>query len=47
MPLFEGILDLARGRQPAPWLKPSRPLLMYRYWEECFRQPGAAPGKEG
>jgi len=47
VPLFEGILDLARGRQPAPWLKPSRPLLMYRYWEECFRQPGAAPGKEG
>ena len=47
VPLFEGILDLARGRDPVPWLKPCRPLVMYRYWEECFRQPAAVPGREG
>jgi carbamoyl-phosphate synthase large subunit len=40
VPLFQGILDLARDREPARWLQPSRPLLMFRYWEEVFRQPG-------
>jgi carbamoyl-phosphate synthase large subunit len=43
VPLFEGILDLARGRQPEPWLKPCPPLLMYRYWDEVFLAPA---GKE-
>jgi carbamoyl-phosphate synthase large subunit len=47
VPLFEGILDLARGRDPRPWLKPAAPLQMFRYWDEVFRQPGAAPGREG
>ena len=46
VPLFEGILDLARGFEPAPWLKPCPPLLMYRYWDEVFRAPGAPLGKE-
>ena len=46
VPLFEGILDLARGRNPRPWLKPAAPLLMFRYWDEVFRQPGAPLGKE-
>jgi len=45
VPLFQGILDLARGRDPEPWLKPAPALLMYRYWDELFLQP-AAPGKE-
>jgi carbamoyl-phosphate synthase large subunit len=45
-PLFEGILDLARGREPEPWLKPCAPLLMFRYWVEVFRQPDAPLGKE-
>ena len=40
VPLFEGILDLALGREPQPWLKPCPPLLMYRYWDELFRTPG-------
>jgi hypothetical protein len=47
VPLFEGILDLAQDRSPEPWLKPAAPLVMFRYWEEVFRQPGAALGKEG
>lgn len=46
VPLFEGILDLARGRDPAPWLKPSAPLAMYRYWDEVFRRPGQPLGRE-
>ena len=46
VPLFEGILDLARDRLPAPWLKPCPPLVMYRYWEELFRRPGETPGLE-
>ena len=46
VPLFEGILDLARGVEPAPWLKPCPPLLMFRYWDEVFRDPGAPLGKE-
>ena len=46
VPLFEGILDLARGLEPAPWLKPCPPLLMYRYWDEVFRTPDAPSGKE-
>jgi len=45
VPLFEGILDLARGREPAPWLKPCPPLLMYRYWDEVFLAPGAGLGR--
>jgi len=45
-PLFEGILDLARGRDPRPWLRPCAPLMMFRYWDEVFRRPGEAPGKE-
>jgi len=45
-PLFEGILDLARDREPRPWLKPCAPLLMVRYWDEVFRQPDVLLGKE-
>jgi carbamoyl-phosphate synthase large subunit len=47
VPLFEGVLDLARGRTPAPWLKPCAPLLMLRYWDEAFRTPGASLGQGG
>jgi carbamoyl-phosphate synthase large subunit len=36
VPLFQGILDLARGREPAGWIKPCAPLLMARYWDEVF-----------
>ena len=39
VPYFQGILDLARGRAPEPWLKPAQPLVMYRYWEEAFQKP--------
>jgi carbamoyl-phosphate synthase large subunit len=46
VPLFEGILDLAQDRNPQPWLKPAPPLVMFRYWDEVFRQPGSALGKE-
>ena len=42
VPLFEGILELARGRVPPPWLKPSRPLVMFRYWDEVFHDPRRA-----
>ena len=42
VPLFQGILDLACGRRPAPWLKPCEPLLMFRHWEETFLQPQAS-----
>jgi len=45
-PLFEGILDLARGREPRPWLQPCAPLLMFRYWDEVFRHPGPPLGQE-
>lgn len=43
VPLFEGILELARGGVPPLWLKPSRPLLMFRYWDEVYHEPGSAP----
>jgi len=46
VPLFEGILDLALGREPAPWLKPCPPLLMYRHWDEVFLAPGAPLAQE-
>jgi carbamoyl-phosphate synthase large subunit len=46
VPLFEGILDLARGLRPEPWLKPCAPLMMFRYWDEVFHRPGAVMGKE-
>jgi len=46
VPLFEGILDLARDREPRPWLEPCAPLLMVRYWDEVFRQPDVPLGKE-
>ena len=46
VPLFQGILELARGRCPEPWLLPSEPLLMFRYWDEVFCQPGLALGQE-
>jgi carbamoyl-phosphate synthase large subunit len=42
VPLFQGILTLARGGCPEAWLRPSEPLLMFRYWEERFCRPGAA-----
>jgi carbamoyl-phosphate synthase large subunit len=42
VPLFEGILDLACGRRPAPWLRPCEPMLMFRHWEETFLQPQAS-----
>jgi carbamoyl-phosphate synthase large subunit len=41
VPLFQGILELARGGSPEPWLKPCEPLVMYRYWDEVFCQPGS------
>jgi carbamoylphosphate synthase large subunit len=47
VPFFEGILELARGRVPADWLKPGEALVMYRYWEEVFRRPDALLGREG
>lgn len=37
VPYFQGILALCRGRAPEPWLRPAQPMVMYRYWEECFR----------
>ncbi|BDU71225.1 ATP-grasp domain-containing protein [Mesoterricola silvestris] len=40
VPYFQGILDLGRGRVPEPWLKPCRPMVMYRYWEESFQAGG-------
>jgi carbamoyl-phosphate synthase large subunit len=40
VPLFQGILDLALGASPEPWLKPCEPLVMYRYWDEVFCAPG-------
>ena len=46
VPLFEGILDLALGREPRTWLKPCAPLLMFRYWAEVFHDPGGGRGKE-
>ena len=46
VPLFEGVLALARGGEPEPWLKPCPPLLMFRYWEELFRTPGGPLGRE-
>jgi carbamoyl-phosphate synthase large subunit len=46
VPLFEGILDLARDRTPRTWLQPSPPLLMFRYWDEVFRRPGEPLGQE-
>jgi len=46
VPLFEGILDLACGREPAPWLKPCPPLLMVRHWDEVFLAPGAPMAQE-
>jgi carbamoyl-phosphate synthase large subunit len=39
VPLFEGILDLALGREARPWLRPAEPRIMYRYWEERFLAP--------
>jgi carbamoyl-phosphate synthase large subunit len=39
VPYFQGILDLAAGLPPEPWLKPATPMVMYRYWEECYRTP--------
>ena len=41
VPLFQGILALGRGACPEPWLRPCEPLLMFRYWDEVFRRPGA------
>ena len=41
VPYFEGILDLAAGQVPATWLKPAETTVMYRYWEEHYRKPGA------
>ena len=43
VPLFEGILTLARGGRPEPWIKPCEPLLMLRHWEEIFLDPAAFP----
>jgi carbamoyl-phosphate synthase large subunit len=40
VPYFEGILALARGERPDPWIKPSAPLIMYRYWNEFYQRPG-------
>jgi carbamoyl-phosphate synthase large subunit len=42
VPYFEGILDLAAGRTPRPWLTAAEPLVMYRYWEEFYQKPGGA-----
>jgi carbamoyl-phosphate synthase large subunit len=42
VPYFEGILDLAEGRAPRPWLTAAEPLVMYRYWEEFFLKPEGA-----
>ena len=36
------VLELARGRVPPLWLKPSRPLVMFRYWDEVFHEPNGA-----
>jgi len=41
VPLFQGILALARGEVPEPWLHPCQPLVMFRYWEEVYCRPGA------
>jgi carbamoyl-phosphate synthase large subunit len=40
-PLFQGILELARGGSPEPFLGSCEPVLMFRYWEELFCKPGA------
>jgi len=39
VPYLQGILALARGQRPEPWLKPTEPLVMFRYWEELYRRP--------
>lgn len=36
VPYFEGILALARGEAPEPWVRPCEPLVMFRHWEEVF-----------
>ena len=41
VPLFEGILAVGRGALPEPWLRPCQPLVMFRYWDEVYCQPGA------
>ena len=46
VPLFQGILELARGGCPEAWLKSSEPLLMFRYWDEFFCRPGLPLGRE-
>jgi carbamoyl-phosphate synthase large subunit len=46
VPLFQGILALARGQEPPSWLEPARDLRMLRYWEEVFVRPGEGPGPE-
>ena len=47
VPLFEGILKLARGERPERWLRPCAPMLMFRYWQECFLTPGAFAAAAG
>jgi carbamoyl-phosphate synthase large subunit len=46
VPLFQGILALARDREPEAWLKPAPALAMLRYWDELFLPPGPAPAAE-
>jgi carbamoyl-phosphate synthase large subunit len=46
VPLFQGILALARGLRPEPWLKPSPPLAMARFWDEVYHRPGAPLAQE-
>lgn len=36
VPFFQGVLALARGARPEPWLKPAPRVAMLRYWEEAF-----------
>ena len=38
VPLFEGILELARGERPGTWLQACEPLVMFRHWEETFHK---------
>lgn len=42
VPYFEGILEVAAGRTPSPWLRPAEPRILLRYWEDHLLAPGEA-----
>lgn len=36
IPLYEGIVDMIRGKSPAPCIQPAQDLVMLRYWSEFY-----------